>query len=252
MARGTARSFASRARQVVAFVAITWGVAATFVAFEVLGVSAADFMLSYPALFGDSMLSRTVTESATCVPPPGGDRPQPPATISEVDARVGPWLLGLSLGRDALFRQYAPSQQQTLDQLATGRADLAARLSVHAPEPFTPEQFANANTEFVAFIEQGGPSETARQLTATLSPRACELFKLGAVWGYSEMVRPMLPGERAVFGMEIRHYAGRAALPEPLWAPMLEVTAADAKREDIIAATEAMTEGITQFLAGQR
>jgi hypothetical protein len=250
MALGTVRPIVSRARHVIAFIAIVWGVAATFVAFEVVQLSAVDFALRYPALFGDLMLSRTVTESTSCAVAAGSEPPQPPATISEADARVGPWLLGLSLGRDAVFRQYAPSNRQVPDQLARGRDDLAARLSVASPEPFTPEQIANANIEFVAFVEQGGAAETARQLAATYSPRACELFKLGAVWGYSEMVRPILPGERAVFGMEIRHYGRRTGLPEPLWSPMLQVTAASATRDDIIASTETMTDSITKHLAG--
>ena len=123
---------------------------------------------------------------------------------------------------------------------------------VPSPEPFTPRQIANANTEFVAFVEQGGAAETARQLAATHSPRACELFKLGAVWGYSEMVRPVLPGERTVFEMEIRHHAMRADVPESLWSPMLQVTAADAKREDIIKSTETLTDGVTAYLAVPR
>ncbi len=234
----------------IAFIAIVWGVAATFVAFEVLSLSAVNLALSHPAVFGDLMLSRTVTESTSCAPPSGGERTQPSMPI-EADAHVGPWLLGLSLGRDAVFRQYAPSNRQTLDQLAQGRDDLAAQLSVPSPEPFTPVQIANANTEFVAFVEQGGAAATARQLAATHSPRACELFKLGAVWGYSEMVRPLLPGERAVFGTEIRHYAARADIPEALWSPMLQLTASDAKREDIIAATETLTDGVTAYLAGR-
>ena len=96
------------------------------------------------------------TRSASCAAPAGSERPQPSTTISEADVRVGPWQLGISLGRDALFRQYAGSNRQTLEQLAKGRDDLAARLSVASPEPFTPEQIANANTEFVAFVEQGG------------------------------------------------------------------------------------------------
>lgn len=251
MALHTVGPLASRARHLIAFVAIVWGVAATFVAFEVVSLSAVDIALSYPAIFGDVMLPRTVTQSKSCVATAASERPQPTPTISEADARVGPWLLGLSLGRDAVFRQYAANNRQVLDQLAQGRDELAARLSVPSPEPFIPEQLANANTEFVAFVEQGGAAETAQQLAVTHTPRACELFKLGAVWGYSEMVRPILPGERAVFGMEIRHYARRTDVPEPLWSPMLHVTAADAKREDIIASTEAMTDGITTFL-GQR
>ena len=246
------RSFASWARNAIVFLAIVWGIAATFVASEVVQLRAADFLLSYPAVFGDLMLSRTVTESTSCVVPAGSERPKPSMTISEADANVGPWLLGLSLGRDALFRQYAPNNRQVLDELAKGRDDLAVRLSVASPEFFAPEQFATANTAFVAFIEQGGAAETAAQLAAAHSPRACELFKLGAVWGYSEMVRPVLPGDRAVFGNEIRHYARRTEIPEPLWGPMLEITAADAKREEIIASTEAMTDAITKFLAGQR
>jgi hypothetical protein len=252
MALNTARPFASRARHVIAFIAVVWGVAATFVVFEVVSLSAVDLALSYPSLFGDLMLSRTVTESTSCAAPAGSERPQPSTMISEADARVGPWLLGISLGRDAVFRQYAGSNRQVLEQMAKERDDLAARLSVPSPEAFTPEQIASANTEFVAFVEQGGAAETARQLAATHSPRACELFKLGAVWGYSEMVRPVLPGERAVFGMEIRHYARRADVAEPLWSPMLQVTAADAKREDIIASTETLTDGVTAYLAGQR
>jgi hypothetical protein len=252
MALRTARSFASRIRHVIVFIAIVWGVAATFVAFEVASLSAVDLALSYPALFGDLMLSRTVTESTSCAAPTASERPQQSTMISEADTRVGPWLLGLSLGRDAVFRQYAPSNRQVLEQLAKGRDDLAARLSVVSPDPFTPEQIANANSEFVAFVEQGRAAETARQLAATHSPRACELFKLGAVWGYTEMVRPLLPGERAVFGMEIRHYARLADVPEPLWSPMLQVTAADAKREDIIASTETLTDNVTAYLTGQR
>lgn len=249
MALRTVRPFVSRARHVIAFVAIVWGVAATFVAFEILALSAVDLALHNPALFGNLMLSPTVTESTSCAVAPGSVRPQPSTTMSEADARVGPWLLGLSLGRDAVFRQHEPSSRQVLDQLARGREDLAARLAVPSPEAFTPEQIANANTEFVAFVEQGGAAETARQLAATHSPRACELFKLGAVWGYTEMVRPLLPGERAVFGTEIRHYARRTSVPEPLWSPMLEVTAAGATREDIIASTEKMTDGVTKYLA---
>ena len=57
------------------------------------------------------------------------------------------------------------------------------RGSPSLPEPFTPEQIANANTEFIAFVKQGGAIETARQLAARHSPRAGELFKLGAFWG---------------------------------------------------------------------
>jgi hypothetical protein len=82
----------------------------------------------------------------------------------------------------------------------------------------------------------------------TLSPQACELFKLGALWGYSEMIRPALPGERAVFAMEIRHHARRAEVPEPLWSPMMQRVPADAKSEDVIAQMTPLTNGVTTYL----
>ena len=119
---------------------------------------------------------------------------------------MGAWLLGLSLGREALLRQHARGNVQVLDELGVGRSSLADRLGVPAPAVFRAEQMANANIEFVAFVEQDSGG-TAHDLAATFSPQACELFKLGAFWGYSEMIRPALPGERAVFAMEIRHHA---------------------------------------------
>ena len=82
----------------------------------------------------------------------------------------------------------------------------------------------------------------------TFSPHACELFKLGALWGYSEMIRPSLPGERAVFAMEIRHHALRADVPEPLWSPMLQRVPADAKSDDVIAQMTTLTNGVTTYL----
>lgn len=247
-----ARSFVSRARNVIIFVAIVWGVAATFVAFEVAALGAMDFVLSYPAVFGELALSRTVTQSTSCTVPGGETPAQPPTAMSASDVRVGSWSLGVSLGRDAVLRQYVESDRQILGQLASGRSDLATQLGIPPPDVFTPEQIANANTEFVAFIEQGPASDTARGLAVVLSPQACELFKLGALWGYSEMVRPALPGERAVFAMEIRHHATRAGVPEPLWSPMLVRTPADAKRDDIITSMEMLNAGMTNYLAGRQ
>jgi hypothetical protein len=187
MAAPPARSLASRVRHVIAFVAIVWGVAATFVAFDILALSGMDVALSFPSLVGDIALSRAVTQSTSCTAPAGsgtGDALR--------DARVGAWLLGVSLGRDAVFRQFAGANPQTLEQTAAGMRVLAGRLGVPAPSVFRPVQIANANTEFVAFVENDG-SDTARRLAAAWSAQTCELFKLAAFWGYSEVVRLSLP-----------------------------------------------------------
>jgi hypothetical protein len=246
MAAPAARPFDSRLRNVVAFVAIVWGVATTFVAFEMVSLGSIDLVLSYPSLFGDIALSRTVTQSTSCEIRPGDTSERPAPGVDAGEARVGAWLLGLSLGRDALLRQYAQVNVQGLDEFGAGRSALADRLGVPEPALFRPEQMANANIEFVAFVEQD--SGTAHDLAMTLSPQACELFKLGALWGYSEMIRPALPGERAVFAMEIRHHARRAEVPEPLWSPMLHRVSADAKSEDVRAQMMTLTNGLTTYL----
>ena len=234
----------------VAFVSIVWGVAATFVAFEVVSLRGMDLVLSYPAVFGDIALSRAVTQSTSCVVAASDTRELPPPTASVSDGRTGAWLLGLNLGRDAVFRQYAESNSPFLAELAAGSSELAERLGVPPPAVFRPAQMANANTEFVAFVEQDA-GETAHRLAENVSPQACELFKLGALWGYSEMVRPSLPGERAVFAMEIRYHALRADVPEPLWNPMLQRIPANSKPDEVLAQMTTLTEGVTTYLAGQ-
>lgn len=252
MASPAARPFLSRARKVIVFLAIVWGVAATFVAFEVVALSGMDLLMSYPALGGDLILSRSVTQSTSCTVPVGEKPGQLSPVINQTDAMVGSWSLGVNLGRDAVVRQFAGSDRRFLDQLAAARNNLAARLAVPPPNVFNPQQMATANTEFVTFVEQGRAGETASRLAKTFSPQACELFKLGALWGYSEMVRPVLPGERAVFALEIRHHAMRAGVPEALWSPMLERTPAHAKPDDIVTQMETLTNGVSTYVAGQR
>jgi len=247
MAVPAARPFASPLRNLVAFVVIVWGVATTFVAFDFVSLSAVDLALSYPALFGNITLSRTVTLSTSCEVRPG-DTPEPRApTVNARETPVGAWVLGVSLGRDAVLRQYGGASVQVLDQLGTDRSALADRLGVPAPPVFRAQQIANANIEFVAVVEDDAGG-TAHRFAVTSSPRACELFKLGALWGYSEMVRPALPGERAVFAMEIRHHAMRAAVPEPLWRPMLERMPADAQSGDVMRQMTVLTNGVTAYL----
>ena len=250
MTADSARPLTSRLKRLLAFVAIVWGVATTFVAFEVVSLRGMDLVFSYPEVFGDIALSQAVTQSTSCVVPAGAEGGQTSATLSASDGRTGAWLLGLGLGRDAVARQYAEPNSPLLAELAAGSKELAGRLAVPPPSVFTPAQMANANTEFVAFVEQDAGA-TAHRLAENLSPQACELFKLGAMWGYSEMVRPALAGERAVFAMEIRYHAMRAGVPEPLWNPMLERTPADARADDVIAEMTTLTGGVTAYLTGQ-
>jgi hypothetical protein len=247
MAATPARPFSSRVRNILAFVTIVWGIAATFVAFEVVSLRGMDFALSYPALLGNVALSPTVTQSASCTVREG-ERSERRSPAEETGARVNAWFLGVSLGRDAVLRQFAASSSRSVDQLAAVRTGLSDRLGVPSPGVFRPAQMANANTEFVGFVEQNA-GDTAHRLAVMFSPQTCELFKLGAFWGYSEMVRPALPGERAVFAMEIRYHAQRAEVPEPLWSPMLKRIPSDAKPDEITGQMTALTDGMTTYLS---
>jgi hypothetical protein len=249
MAARAARRLGSRLRHAIAFVAIVWGIAATFVAFEIIALRGMDVALSFPDLVGGIGLSRAVTQSTSCTVrgANGTGEPRPPAAELR-DARVGAWLLGVGLGRDAVFRQREGVNAQLLEQSAGAVRQLAGQLRVPAPSVFRPAQLATANIEFVAFVEDDA-SETARRLAEAFSPQACELFKLAALWGYSEVIRPLLPGERAVFAMEIRHYAQRAEVPEALWSPMMQRLPSDARAEDVRNEMTTLTNGVTTYLA---
>ena len=247
---GRAGSFRTRLGRALAFLAIVWAIAATFVAFEMAMVASASLFYAFPDSFGTLALSRDTTESTTCVVSDRERSLANPVAVSPT-AATGSWLLGVGLGRDAVVRQLASASHEILVESAGGLERLAGSLGAPAPPLFVPKQSANANREFVSFVE-GDSRGTAHALALRYSPRACELFKLGAVWGYSEMVRPSVPGERAVHALEINYYAKRAGLPPPLWKPMLQATSRTATTDELIAQSEALTNGVTSHLMQQR
>ena len=166
--------------------------------------------------------------------------------LGQIGGRVARWCV--ALGRDASLRQWSTADPQMLAALSAVREELSGDLGVPAPDVFVPRQLANANREFVAFVEADS-RDTAHQLAIRYSPQACQLYKLGAVWGYSEIVRLAAPDARTVFAVEIRHYAQQANLPDELWRPMVAATPRGAVKRD--PADSALTDGITKFLTGQ-
>ena len=231
--------FAKRLSRAAAFVGIVWSIAATFVIFQVIALSGTDFALSRPDLFGDLLLPRSVSNSTNC------ERTTPDAAASP---RAEAFALGIAVGRDAIVRQYSTDPQMNA-ALASRVENFARGLEVTTPEPFVPVQLANANREFVDWLEADGRM-TARQIAERYSSETCHSYKLGSVWGYTEMVKMSLPAERAVFGVEIRHYAQRAGVPENLWRPMVEPLSAAAGSPELDAAVSGLTTGILAFLTG--
>lgn len=231
-----------RLKRAAAFVAIVWGVAASFVAFEVAALRAMDVVLAYPDVFGRLLLPRAVSESTSCLAGPV-ERERP-------GARAGSFALGVAVGREAVFRQWATSNPAAIDPLTAQVQQAAGALAVPSPGSFVPQQLAYANTEFVGWIEADGDG-TARQLAARYSPQACHAYKLGAVWGYSEVVRMVLPAERAVFAVEMGHYARQIPVPEELLHPMLRPAASPAGSAELEAEMAAATAHIVAFLDGK-
>jgi hypothetical protein len=216
-----------------------WSIAATFVAFQVAALSGTDFALSRPDLFGDLLLPRSVSGSTNCR---GGDRASASPSV-----RAEAFALGIAVGRDAIVGQFSAPDPETQAAL-TGRIDNFARaLDVPSPPPFVPAQLANANREFVDWLEADSRL-TARTLAERYSSETCHAYKLGGVWGYTEMVRRALPDERAVFGVEIRYYGQRAGIPERLWSPMVEPMSDPAGSPELDASIAALTTGILAFL----
>jgi hypothetical protein len=239
-----------RIRRAATFIAIVWGVAATFIAFEVISLRAMDVMLSHPGLFGRVLLSRATQESTACLVGPAERPARESADAASGQGRFGAWLIGLSLGREAAARQFAASDGRALASIAAQRDQFAQMLGVPPPPVFVPRNPANALAEFLEFVEHD-EGKTAHRLAVQYAPEACHLYKLGALWGYSMLMRPLLRGGRTAFAVEIHHYSRQIALPPSLWQPMIERTDPAASQAQIQSETAALTSGLTAHLMPQ-
>jgi hypothetical protein len=236
----------TRLGRISAFAGIVWAVAGSFIALELAARRGLDVLLARPDLAPSFALSRVTRESRTCAVQAGERAAVPVQAPSPAAVQFNSWLMGLKVGRDALARQYGSVDRGVLAEARREIRTIARGLGVPPPAVFTPHRSAQANTEFIAFVEDD-PSGTARHLTGH-SPRTCHLFKLGALWGYASLVRPALPGERPIFAAEIRHHALEAGLPPPLWTPMIERTPRGAPASQIAEASMALTQRVTDAL----
>jgi hypothetical protein len=217
--------------------ALVWGVAATFVGFD----------LVFMRVMGSIMrVSKSTQGSQSCVVESGPDARSPSSEVL-----VGAWVLGLASGRDALARQYDSVDRETLARHAAEVAPIAESLGVPPSAIFVPKHAANANVEFVAFVE-GDPSGTARRLALRHGGQPCHLYKLGEFWGYASLVRPSLPGTRTIFGPEISYHAERASLPPQVWRSLLEAPPSDASFQEIGEDSIALTQQVTGHLQRAR
>lgn len=244
-------SVAGRLKRLAAFVAIVWALAGSFAAFEVAMLSGTDLLLAFPQWFGSFLLPSATRSSKSCEAQPGASADRRATGLTESDARVASWVLGIGVGQDARVRQ---STQVDLAALAASMArvrELANLLGAPAPAMFQPEQKLLANIEFGSFLERDAQG-TAHQVALAYSPRSCQAYKLGALWGYSMVGRAALPGERPTFSVEILHYARLVGLPEELSRPMIARTPRNATFDELNAQNLTITENVTKFLSAPR
>ena len=244
-ARSAAPSRRRRLESAATFVGIVWLVAGSFALFEIAAIRGMDVALAYPSLFGRVLLSDALQQSAACVVMPGeiGDR----RPTQALPALALAWSLGLQLGQDAVARQWSGIDPDVLEGSAQDIGERAARLGVPHPRPFVPERKAEALGEFSDLVERD-PQGTAHGLAVLYAPEACEVFKLGAYWGYSALLRSAVPDSRAVYSVQIHHYARRLGIPDALWQPMIARPAGNPTRKAAGADAERWTEAMRAYL----
>jgi len=242
------RSVSSRLKHAVIFAATVWALAASFVAFELLGLAFTSVMVANPERAGDLLVSAATLQSSACNVAVNEAAGQVGA-LGEREAKADAWMLGVHFGSDAQSTaQRAPGSSLQ----ANGEVErLASELAVPAPPSFFARQIANAHDEFVTHVEADAGG-TAHRLAVSYSPEACRLFKLGAFWGYTLRIRVDLPGASTAMSIPINYYARQVGMPEPLTRAMITPMAAGGSRADRVAEAIALTEAVTRHLKGEQ
>jgi len=255
----------TRVRRIGAFLAIVWGVAASFATIDVLMVGSFDALSDNLEGLDSLAVSSAVHNSTVCQVSAGQQSQRGSPASPQV--RTTAWALGVQVGsytRLALWLAEAPrdpGDAPTGDRLAfvrqmADRSDseitrLATQLHVVRPDDFRVTNAANGIREFVTFVEDDA-HRTARAIAGSYSRETCELYKLGVYWGNSQLLRASLPGERNIYAAEIAYYAKRIGLPEATWRPMIARTPTGATGAQLAAEAEMMTNRVASDLGTPR
>jgi len=253
-------SVLSRVKPLAAFLAIVWGVAASFIGLESIVVSVFSRLTESSGALADFALPEAVKNSQLCRA--DGD-PAIPGDRFSPDNRAAVWMLGTRMGLftranllvgdtarptdDRQSQEWLAAQRRFADGTAAVVERLSAALNVPRPAVFAPVNQVTINIEFVPFVEGAG-NATGRALAVAYGNGACELYKMGAYWGFSMWVRTALPGEPNIYAREITYYARRLVLPESLWRPMIARTPSNASGQTLAAEVDAATDRVTAYL----
>lgn len=211
--------------------------------------------------FDSGALNREVLESQSC-------QAQAPVRLSQANeitptVKVAVWTMGLREGlmagwekqirdgeaaaSDPGMSQWVATARRALDEADASANRLAALLQVTRPALFEPENVLTELNDYRTYVESM-TQPVARELASAYSPRVCEIYKMGAYWGFSILFRAAKPNQRNVFAAELSHYGERLRLRETLLLQMTErgdrkLDAAGSVRE-----SERVSKAIAEFL----
>jgi len=249
-----------RVKRVAAFFAIVWGVAASFASFDLFFRGLSSRLMETGGVFESLAPLSALENSEVCRVEPADSNSADRRASPDIRSRA--WALGVQMGlhaRAALIvaentqasgeRASASlaGQRRAVAGVAAELERLAAALNVPGPGAFTPANPTTVLIEFVPFVE-GNENNTGKALATAYGRDACELYKMGAYWGFSVLMRAMVPGEVNVFDGEIAYYARRLEIPESIWRPMVARTPSNATSDALITEGDAATARVTAHL----
>lgn len=176
----------------------------------------------------------------------------------ERTALVAAWILGNRTGLYAAttvqIKNRRPDNQDpgwsNLQTQAENQAAAMARmtkmLGVALPPPFLPTQTSRAISDFVALVDSVS-NDTAVALAGKYGPRVSAVYKLGLLWGFSQLYRGNDPGARNVFASEITLYSDQLKMPPDLKNAMTGPSRTRAPFRDVMAEAEQISKTIAEY-----
>lgn len=213
--------------------------------------------------FGPRYVPSEVSRSASCQAKSDVISARTPVAAVKT---VAAWIMGVRLGEHAGWtqqmrngdafldqsemRQWLESSQRNATRTRAAVARMASTLEVSHPVLFDPVATLMAVGAFRSYIERDDHA-AAVALASAYSPATCEIYKLGAYWGFSILYRVAQPTSRNVYAPEITFYAKRVTLPAELLEAMLAAVPDNKTQSEVIEASEALSRAIAEYWNGQ-
>jgi len=154
---------------------------------------------------------------------------------------------GEAIKEESGMEQWLATARQQANATTASADRLAAALKVMRPRPFSPPPGRKAFDALYEFIEADAQT-TARGLALTYAPWVCELYKLGAYWGFSIVAHRIgVRDEPNVFAQEINHYSKRLELPDHLTQRMTRGAARDLSDQQVFVESEDTSRAIAEY-----